>query len=216
MLGRTAIGLLFGSVVALPATAQDHQKAQAAFERSDYAVALYQWQPLATRGDADSQFKLGLMHENGLGVPQDHVRAATWYRKAAEQGHTDAANNLGSLYDKGLGVNQDQAQALFWYRKAAEHRGVATIPPSQGARGDFQVQLGAVKSQIRALKEARRLTRVHKSALGNLQIRPVRVDLGRRGIVYRLRTVPLSDRASAGALCRKVSDRNQGCIVIKP
>jgi len=216
MLGRTAIGLLFGLVVALPATAQDQQKAQAAFERSDYAVALKEWRPLAKRGNASSQFNLGLMYENGLGVPQDHVQAVTWYRKAAEQGHSDAANNLGSLYDKGLGVRQDHARALEWYRKAAESRGVATKAPSAAARGDFQVQLGAVKSQVRALKEARRLTRVHKSALGNLKIVPVRADLGKRGIVYRLRTVPLGDRASAGALCRKVSDRNQGCIVIKP
>lgn len=216
MLGRTAIGLLFGLVVALPATAQDQQKAQAAFERSDYAVALKEWRPLAKRGNASSQFNLGLMYENGLGVPQDHVQAVTWYRKAAEQGHADAANNLGSLYDKGLGVKQNRAQAAVWYRKAAKGQLAAPNALSTASRGDFQVQLGAVKSQVRALKEARRLTRIHKSALGNLKIRPVRADLGKRGIVYRLRTVPLSDRASAGALCREISLRNQGCIVIKP
>jgi len=40
--------------------------------------------PLA--GEADAQFLLGLMYDNGEGVPQDYKQAIKWYTKVAEQG----------------------------------------------------------------------------------------------------------------------------------
>ena len=41
----------------------------------------------AEQGDALQQVTLGFMYRSGQGVPQDHVTAETWFRKAAEQGH---------------------------------------------------------------------------------------------------------------------------------
>ena len=41
------------------------------------------------------QFWLGILLHQGLGVQQDYVEGATWYRKAAEQGLPAAQNNLG-------------------------------------------------------------------------------------------------------------------------
>jgi hypothetical protein len=40
---------------------------------------------LAEEGDAESQFRLGVMYETGQGVPQDYAEAVRWYRKAAQQ-----------------------------------------------------------------------------------------------------------------------------------
>ena len=60
------------------------------------------------------------MYDNGLGVKQDYVAAAQWYRKAAEQGNAPAQSNLGIMYENGRGVEKDPAQAVEWYRKAAE------------------------------------------------------------------------------------------------
>ncbi len=92
---------------------------------------------------------------------------------------------------------------------------IAALPPAP-ARADLRVQLVAVKSKARAEKEAVRLTRAHKLVLDGLKIVFVRADLGKRGVFYRLRAGPLSDRASANSLCRKLLARKQGCIVIKP
>ena len=49
----------------------------------------------AEQGDSMAQFNLGLMYDNGRGVPQDNTEAAKWYRKAAEQGYANAQFNLG-------------------------------------------------------------------------------------------------------------------------
>ncbi len=92
----------------------------AAAKRGDYATAHREWRPLAEQGNANAQFNLGLMYDNGQGVSQDHAKALQWYRKAAEQGNVEAQYNLGFMYDNGQGVPQDYAKALRWWRKAAE------------------------------------------------------------------------------------------------
>ena len=106
-------------------------EAVAAYDRGDYATALGEMRPLAEQGHAEAQFNLGLMYDNGQGVPQDYAEAVKWYRKAAEQGHAKAQHNLGVMYDKGQGVPQDYAEAVKWYRKAAE-QGVAEAQNNLG------------------------------------------------------------------------------------
>jgi len=46
-----------------------------------------------------AQTNLGVLHEFGRGVPQDHAEAARLYRLAAEQGYAKAQTNLGTLHD---------------------------------------------------------------------------------------------------------------------
>jgi TPR repeat protein len=67
-----------------------------------------------------SQFNLGLIYDNGHGVPRDENLALAWYRRAAGQGHAAAQNNLGLRYDHGQGVARDYKDAPRWYRKAAD------------------------------------------------------------------------------------------------
>ena len=126
---------------------------------------------------------------------QSYGKAVKWYSKAAEQGHMKAGRSLRAMEEKAR-------------REAAK-------PPPSAPKG-YRIQLSAVRSQAVAAKEAKRLTRVHKSVLGNLEVAPVRADLGKRGVYYRLRAGPLSGRAAAVSLCRKLSARKQACIVIKP
>ncbi len=321
----------------MPAAAQEFEQGLAAQKRGDFTAAYRIWHPLAERGDGAAQNAVGLLYDNGEGVPQDHGRALAWYRKAARQGHADAQYNLGLMYANGLAVRQNYDTALMWYRKAAAqgHREAkvnldvlylmghvtrkgesqyaqtqrarsdlknlkttkntassASSPQKTGARpeaqavahavpagksvsrsvegdqataeardartdvaaignasprsgagpagapspakasgaaenplmdksqppapsGDFRVQLSSVKTKLRAMKEASRLKQAHESLLGPLEIEPVRADLGDRGVFYRLRAGPLSDWDSAKSLCRALSSRNQGCIVVK-
>ena len=91
----------------------------AAYLRGDYATALREYRPLAKQGNAEAQFFLGVMYEQGQGVPQDYAKAVKWHRMAAEQGYADAQHTLGVMYEYGEGVRQDYAEAVGWYRKAA-------------------------------------------------------------------------------------------------
>ena len=78
----------------------------------------------AEQGDADAQFNLARMYDEGEGVSQDKAEALRWLRSAADQGNSSAQHNLGVKYNTGRGVPQDYAEALRWSRLAAE-QGIA-------------------------------------------------------------------------------------------
>jgi TPR repeat protein len=73
----------------------------------------------ADQGDAGAEFNIGVMYDNGQGVPQDYKQALTWFRKAADQGDAVAQYNLGVMYGNGQGVPQDDIQAHMWWSLAA-------------------------------------------------------------------------------------------------
>ena len=90
------------------------------YAQGDYEQAVKKYRIAAELGDANSQFWLGRLYQQGQGVKQDYQEAVKWYRKAADQGNSYAQNNLGRLYQQGRGVKQDYQEAAKWYRKAAE------------------------------------------------------------------------------------------------
>lgn len=91
-----------------------------AYEKGKYAIALKEFNLLGSQGHAPSQFALGTMYDDGVGVAQDDSAAAKWYRLAADQGHAVAQNNLGVLFKNGEGVVQDYGSAVRWFRLAAD------------------------------------------------------------------------------------------------
>jgi len=119
MKGYLALVMTLVMLASAPAFAQDFNDGVAAFQKGDYETALKNWMPLAHGGDAEAQRNLGIMFQQGLGVPQDEVEAAHWYRQAAENGHARAQQNLGAMYEEGAGVIQDYGEAAKWYRFAA-------------------------------------------------------------------------------------------------
>lgn len=78
----------------------------------------------AEQGNPGAESELGLLYENGQGVPQNYATAAQWLRKAADQGIAEAQGNLATMYENGLGVSQNYGRAAQWLRKAAD-QGVA-------------------------------------------------------------------------------------------
>ena len=92
----------------------DFDKGLDAYDRGDYATALREFKPLAEQGDAYAQYNLGVMYDNGQGVPKDYKTAVKWYTLAAEQGYALAQFNLGVMYNKGEGVIQDYVRAHMW------------------------------------------------------------------------------------------------------
>ena len=87
--------------------------------QGNYKAAYDEWLPLAELGDAEAQYNLGVLYDQGASVDQNLTKAASWYRKAAEQGFTDAQTNLGMMYYRGDGVARDRTEAARWFQLAA-------------------------------------------------------------------------------------------------
>jgi TPR repeat protein len=100
-------------------SADGFDDAAAAFAARDYVKAIELLRPLIAKGDARGQYSMGVLCENGFGLPKDLPAAAAWYRKAADQGNTDAQFNLGAMYEHGVGMPVDYAEAVRLYRPAA-------------------------------------------------------------------------------------------------
>ena len=79
------------------------------------AQSIAELQKLASAGDPQSQFRLGIQYALGQDVPRDMPQALFWYRKAADQGNGEAQYNLAVAYHNGLGVSRDEAESVRWY-----------------------------------------------------------------------------------------------------
>lgn len=79
--------------------------------------------PLASQGNSIAQYRLGIIHYNGQGVPEDEKLAIHWWKQAAAQGNADAMYQLGSAYlygSKASGFVPDpDREAATWYFQAA-------------------------------------------------------------------------------------------------
>ncbi len=82
------------------------------------------------------------------------------------------------------------------------------------AGGTARVQLASLPEQAQAQATWTQLQRKFPAELGGLSPSFERVDLGARGIYFRLQAGPLRDRAAAQALCEKLSAAKQGCLVV--
>jgi len=72
-----------------------------ALKRGDYPAAVRELRGPAERGDAEAQYRVGLMYEFGKGYPRDMQQALSWLRRAGTQGHTGAQVELGVLHSGG-------------------------------------------------------------------------------------------------------------------
>ncbi len=118
---RIQPSLLLGLALLIAGPAQaGFDEANAAFEAGDYAKAQAELKPLLEQHDPRAQYAMGVLYENGFGVPKDAQQAVAWYRQAAEQGNSDAQYNLGAMNEHGVGIPVNYAEAARWYRPAAE------------------------------------------------------------------------------------------------
>ncbi len=145
------IAVLLLAALSGTAVAGPFEDAVSARERGDYATALREFRVLAEQGYVKAQHNLGLMYNNGEGVPQDNAEAVKWYRKAAEQGYSVAQYTLGFLYGRGVGVPQDYIQAHMWFNLA-------------GAQGDNYAYRDIIAKSMTAaqIAEAQKLAREWK------------------------------------------------------
>lgn len=94
-------------------------KGYAEFKMANYATARMIWEALAERGNAEANFNLGILYEDGLGVPRDMPRALQHFERSAEGGNQRAQYRLGLLYSAGGSVPPDPARSRKWLEAAA-------------------------------------------------------------------------------------------------
>ena len=97
---------------AAPSPAQT-QQLQNMHERK---LSLDKLNNLAEKGDANAQYRLGLVYREGLGAERCESTAFRWFQQAAVTGHTDASFALGLLYADW----EDTDNALHWLDIARE------------------------------------------------------------------------------------------------
>ncbi len=78
----------------------------------------------------------------------------------------------------------------------------------------YRIQIGAFRTQAKARNHGRDLQRKHRSLLGRLNMVVERVDLGAKGVFYRLRAGPFANRQSARDLCRTLGKRRINCFLV--
>ncbi len=94
------------------------QRAMAARINGDFAALHREMSVLAEKGYPKAQFRMGWLHERGIGVPQDYAKARAWYAKAMANGEADAIARMGLLYELGLGVEKSYDKAAEYYQRA--------------------------------------------------------------------------------------------------
>ncbi len=112
--------LLAGMMGTTPAWA-GFDEGMNAYTSGDYDTAAREFNMLAVKGDKESQYLLGLLYEEGQGLPRDDVKAAFWYARSAEQGYADAYFALGQLFVHRKGERLDRMAAHHWFSLAKEY-----------------------------------------------------------------------------------------------
>ena len=72
-----------------------------------FAEDLAETRKKTEQGEALAQFNLGLMYDNGTGVPKDLVQAHMWWNIAGAKGHENAQKNL-SIVEKQMTDSQKE------------------------------------------------------------------------------------------------------------
>lgn len=95
-------------------------EAEVALGAHDYVAARALLMDEADHGDADAQFRLGVLFDRGRGGMASPKAASVWFSRAAAQGHVAAMHAIGTYYEIGKGVTQDHVLAARWYGAAAD------------------------------------------------------------------------------------------------
>jgi hypothetical protein len=81
------------------------------------------------------------------------------------------------------------------------------------AAGNYRVQLAALKTEADAKTAWKRLAAKYPDILAPLAMHIEKVDLGTKGIYYRVQAGPFTDKNAARDICAKLTPKGQPCLV---
>jgi TPR repeat protein len=138
--------VLLGLWAVAPAqAAPEPDLAYGAYQRGLYVTALREATKRleANPEDAAAMTLLGELFNQGLGVAQDPVKAAEWYRLAAQRGDAHALASLGLMAMDGRGMAKNPIQGVSFLEQAAAKgeasaaHNLALLKLSTGTPGDL-------------------------------------------------------------------------------
>lgn len=142
--------------------------------------------------------------------PASQQQVASVAKPPAPPAQQNAAPSMGQLIAKLEAASLPAAPA-----KAAPQPAKPAAAPAAGGSGGWRVQLASVRSESEAAAEWRRLAGRHPDALGGLSMQVAKVDLGEKGIFYRVQGAG-ADEARAKSACAQLRAQNVGCVVVRP
>ena len=89
------------------------------------------------------------------------------------------------------------------------------IDNMSGPAGGWRVQVASVKNEDVAKSTWARLQSAHGDVMANLRMQAVRVDLGDKGVWYRVQGGPL-DEKQAQNVCSMLKTRKADCVLVPP
>lgn len=115
------IALAFSSLLALSCLLISAMPARAGEVETFNAMVV-----LADKGNAEAQYHVGMMHNNGIGTPQDPKQAFEWFQKATASNDPLGAYKLGCYYDgQGAGIVASDTNEALKYKLVAARAGYA-------------------------------------------------------------------------------------------
>ncbi|MDL2269871.1 sel1 repeat family protein [Desulfosarcina sp. OttesenSCG-928-A07] len=87
----------------------------------------------AEKNDVDAMLNLGVLYEQGIGVPKNFTQALSWYEKSGNAGSADGNYRAGLCYETGLGTTANLSTAMKYFEKAA----AKGFSPAQYKLGSF-------------------------------------------------------------------------------
>ena len=147
--GILTCALVVLAALAAPAAAGPLEDGVDAYRAKEYAKAAELWRPLADKGDAVAQYRLGTLYMEGKGVEQNDSTAFMWMQRAANQGNADAQYDVGASYMAGLGVEKNEAEGARWFERAA-NQGMAYAQLNLGLL--YASGTGVPQDNVEALK----------------------------------------------------------------
>jgi hypothetical protein len=89
------------------------------------------------------------------------------------------------------------------------------IENMSGPSAGWRVQVASVKNEDVAKSTWARLQSAHGDVMANLKMQAVRVDLGDKGVWYRVQAGPLDEKQAQG-ICTTLKGRKADCVTIPP
>lgn len=90
-------------------------------------------------------------------------------------------------------------------------------PPAitrKAATGDYMIQIGAFAQKSKAEALWNDTKSKNNNVMANLEPIYMRVDLGAKGVLYRVRGGMIDVKKSADDICSALKKKNQGCMVV--
>ena len=113
---RKTCGAIILALAYVTSAGAEYEAGQRAWDAGQRDEAIAEWRAGADAGEAKSMLALGRLYLQGLGVPQNYIRAHMWFNLAASQGEAAAMTERDALAAKLAPEALAEAQnlALAW------------------------------------------------------------------------------------------------------